>query len=300
LIDILNSAIGGVNTLGSAKNLILEAPVSQIVSPRVDADFRSEEEPAKMPGSLGIVKGRSLSERTRRPLHRITTIVRIAEIFQSVQGEGEFAGIMSVFVRTTGCNLRCWFCDTPYTSFTPEGPQRSWQDVLNDVLAYDSEHVVLTGGEPLLQAEIVPLARALRENRRIVTVETAGTVYRPVESDLMSISPKLSNSLPIADTRWIERHERDRDRVDVMQKLMLDSPYQLKFVVDQPSDLDEIVTYLKTFPEIANDRVWLMPQGIQQEALVEKGNWLAPAAERLGYRFCPRRHIEMYGNLRGT
>jgi 7-carboxy-7-deazaguanine synthase len=226
--------------------------------------------------------------------------VRIAEIFQSVQGEGVFAGTPSVFVRTTGCNLRCWFCDTPYASIHPEGPRQDWRDVLRTVLELECTHIVLTGGEPMLQLDLVPLARALRDEQRIVTVETAGTIYRPVEADLMSISPKLSNSSPREATRWLARHDRDRDRSDVMRRLMEGSSYQLKFVVDQPSDLDEIVDYLKQFPEVANDRVWLMPQGIRQEQLVEKGIWLNPAAQRLGFRFCPRRHIEMFGNVRGT
>jgi 7-carboxy-7-deazaguanine synthase len=230
----------------------------------------------------------------------LTTIVRIAEIFHSVQGEGEFAGTPSVFVRTTGCNLRCWFCDTPYTSFHPEGPQRNWCEVLQDVIALDCEHVVLTGGEPLLQPDIVALTHALRREGRIVTVETAGTVYRPVEADLMSISPKLSNSSPRDAPRWLERHERDRDQPEVLRRLMIGSPYQLKFVVDEPSDLDEIAVYLTKFPDVANGRVWLMPQGIRQDELAEKGTWLAPAAEFLGYRFCPRRHIELFGNVRGT
>ena len=226
--------------------------------------------------------------------------MRIAEIFQSIQGEGEFAGTPSIFVRTTGCNLRCWFCDTPYTSFRPEGPRRLWTDVLDEILKFDCTHVVLTGGEPMLQPEMVPLARTLREQGRIVTMETAGTIFRPVDVDLMSISPKLSNAAPREETHWQERHERDRDRPEAMRKLLEGSTYQLKFVVDQPEDLQEIVAYLARFPQIPQDRIWLMPQGIRQEELLEKGVWLAPAAAELGFRFCPRRHIEMFGNVRGT
>ena len=226
--------------------------------------------------------------------------MRIAEIFQSIQGEGEFAGTPSIFVRTTGCNLRCWFCDTPYTSFRPEGPRRLWTDVLDEILKFDCTHVVLTGGEPMLQPEMVPLARTLREQGRVVTMETAGTIFRPVDVDLMSISPKLSNAAPREETHWQERHERDRDRPEAMRKLLEGSTYQLKFVVDQPKDLQEIVAYLARFPQIPQDRIWLMPQGIRQEELLEKGVWLAPAAAELGFRFCPRRHIEMFGNVRGT
>lgn len=237
--------------------------------------------------------------------------MRIAEIFRSVQGEGEWAGTPSVFVRTTGCNLRCWFCDTPYTSIRPEGLQRDWRDVLRQVLEFDCVHVVLTGGEPLLQPQIVPLAAALRRENRFVTVETAGTVFRSIQADLMSISPKLSNSTPImpapgedvtdsGQMRWQFRHERDRERPNVVRKLMQASPSQIKFVVDHPADLDEIVRYLKQYPEITPEQVWLMPQGICQSSLADKGIWLAPAAERLGFRYCPRRHIEMFGSVRGT
>ncbi|WP_440593974.1 7-carboxy-7-deazaguanine synthase QueE [Schlesneria sp.] len=226
--------------------------------------------------------------------------MRIAEIFHSIQGEGEFSGTPSVFVRTTGCNLRCWFCDTPYASFRPEGARRDSAEVLNEILSVDCEHVVITGGEPLLQPEVVPLARTLRQQGKIVTLETAGTVFRPIEVDLMSISPKLSNSSPRDSVRWKERHQRDRHRPGVIQQLLETSRYQLKFVVDQPEDLDEIVAYLTGFRTVSPECVWLMPQGVKQEELVQKEAWLAPAAARLGFRFCPRKQIEMFGNVRGT
>ncbi len=226
--------------------------------------------------------------------------MRIAEIFHSVQGEGLFAGTPSVFVRTTGCNLRCWFCDTPYASIRPEGPRRDWRNVLHEVLGLECEHVVLTGGEPLLQPEVVSLSVALRREGRFLTIETAGTIFRPVEADLMSISPKRSNSLPHEVNRWQQRHERDRDRPDVMAQLMKGSDYQLKFVVDSPADLDDIIGYLKQFPDVGSDKVWLMPQGIRQAELEEKGRWLGPIANELGYQFCPRRQIELFGNIRGT
>ena len=226
--------------------------------------------------------------------------MRIAEVFHSIQGEGEFSGTPSVFVRTTGCNLRCWFCDTPYTSWQPEGPRRDWRDVLDEVLRFESPHVVLTGGEPLLQPEIVPLSEALREAGRIVTIETAGTVFRPVAADLMSISPKLSNSMPREASRWRDRHERDRLRPDVVSRLIAAAPYQLKFVIDAPADLDEVVEYVRGLPQIAADRVWLMPQGVTAADLASRTEWLAPAAQQLGFRLSPRKHIELFGHTRGT
>ena len=100
--------------------------------------------------------------------------------------------------------------------------------------------------------------------------------------------------------RGRHRHDRDRDRPDVLRKLIADTHYQLKFVVDQLVDLGEIVEYLKRFPDVDAGRVWLMPQGTRQEELEQKAIWLGPAALQLGYRFCPRRHIELFGSVRGT
>jgi len=226
--------------------------------------------------------------------------VRIAEVFQSIQGEGEFTGTPSVFVRATGCNLRCWFCDTPYTSWRPEGIQADPARLLKDVLQFDCQHVVLTGGEPMLQPAIVKLSGELRAAGRFVTIETAGTYFRPVEADLMSVSPKLSNSAPLQPGRWKDRHERDRQRVDVIRQLISASPYQLKFVVDTPADLDEVVAYLKSLPQTTPDRIWLMPQGVTSEELAVRTKWLDKAARDLGFRLSPRRHIEMFGHTRGT
>jgi 7-carboxy-7-deazaguanine synthase len=226
--------------------------------------------------------------------------VRVADVFLSVQGEGQFAGTPSVFVRTTGCNLRCWFCDTPYTSWRPEGRQQAWQEVRDQILKWDCPHVVLTGGEPLLQPDVVPLSEALQHQGLVVTVETAGTVYRPVAATLMSISPKLSNSVPVGDTRWSHRHHRTQDRPEIVRRLMAEYAFQLKFVIDTPADVDEAVGYLKQFPAVEPEQVWLMPQGVSPDVLAQKETWLAPLAARLGYRYCPRRQIELFGNVRGT
>jgi 7-carboxy-7-deazaguanine synthase len=226
--------------------------------------------------------------------------VRVSDVFHSIQGEGQFAGTPSVFVRTTGCNLRCWFCDAPYTSWQPDGRQVAWEDVLQQVRQWKCAHVVLTGGEPLLQPDLVPLSAALRAGGAFVTVETAGTVYRPVAADLMSISPKLSNSIPRTDSRWRHRHERDQLRTEIVRRLMEEYPYQLKFVIDTLCDVDEVAKYLEQFPNVDAKQVWLMPQGVQAEELAAKEPWLRAAAERLGVRYGPRRQIELFGNVRGT
>src|SRR6187200_2994096 len=120
--------------------------------------------------------------------------MKISEIFYSIQGEGKLAGVPSVFVRVSGCNLRCVWCDTPYASWRPDGQDRALDDVLGEALGYGARHVVVTGGEPMIEPEMVALTERLREAGQHITVETAGTVFKPVQCDLMSISPKLANS----------------------------------------------------------------------------------------------------------
>ncbi len=224
----------------------------------------------------------------------------ISEIFESIQGEGLYTGVPSLFVRTSGCNLRCWFCDTPETSWSPRGEHRDWEDVLAEVVHSPSPHVVLTGGEPLLQPGVVPLTRALRERGFVVTIETAGTVDAAVEADLMSISPKLSNSIPADHPGWASRHDARRDAPEVIRRWLSAHPYQLKFVVDQPSDVADVEVYLERFEEIDPSRVWLMPQGTNRDALSQRVGWIRQAANARGWRVSPRLHIELWGNRRGT
>lgn len=225
--------------------------------------------------------------------------MRISEVFESIQGEGTFAGTPSLFIRTTGCNLRCWFCDTPYTSWEPSGDLVPWQELAERASRSTSMHVVLTGGEPLLQPAVVPLCTALRAAGKIVTIETAGTVFRPAPADLLSISPKLANSTPHSHARWSARHDRLRHSPGAMRQL-LSGTYQLKFVIDVPDDLTSVLSYLRDFPEVSPDRVWLMPQGVSTAELHSRSEWLEPLALAQGFHFCPRRHIEWFGHTRGT
>ncbi len=228
--------------------------------------------------------------------------MRVAELFRSIQGEGFLTGTESVFVRTSGCNLRCWFCDTPYASWEPEGREYSVAELLEVVCRFGTPHVVITGGEPMLFADLVPLCQALRQRGHHVTIETAGTRYLPVECDLMSISPKLSNSTPAPERAgdWTARHQQGRHVPDVIRRLVADYTYQIKFVVDRPEDCAEVEAYLAAFPEIERLRVMLMPQGTDTVTLEAKRAWLEPYCAAHGLRYCPRRQIEWFGLTRGT
>jgi 7-carboxy-7-deazaguanine synthase len=233
--------------------------------------------------------------------------VKISEIFRSLQGEGFLTGTDSIFVRVSGCNLRCWFCDTPYTSWEPEGEDLSLDEILRQVdelLINDRtcSHAVLTGGEPMLYAELAPLAAALKERGLHITVETAGTLYLPLACDLMSISPKLAGSGPPADQdrRWHKRHEKSRHVPEVIRRLVAEYPYQIKFVIDSPADCQAAEAWLAEFPQIERSRVLLMPQGTDPESLEQKAHWLQPYCLQHGLHFCERKHIQWYGNVRGT
>lgn len=233
--------------------------------------------------------------------------MRIAEIYASLQGEGLLAGTPSVFVRTSGCNLRCHWCDTPFTSWEPVGEQRSVAEVAAAVAALGRRHVVITGGEPLLLPEVAELCRALHDDRMHITIETAGTVFLDAPADLVSISPKLSSSTPPADTPggWAARHGAARRRDDVILALMAGGAYQLKFVIDSPADLAEAVAWIDDLaaarPEgVERSRVLFMPQGRGLEELARTTAWLEPECRARGIHLAHRFHIEWFGHTRGT
>jgi 7-carboxy-7-deazaguanine synthase len=246
----------------------------------------------------------------REPLNRKGALIRICEIYASNQGEGLLTGTPSVFVRTSGCNLRCWFCDTPFASWRPEGPHLTADEVLAKVLALGVRHIVITGGEPMIHRPLVDLCQALREHGKHITIETAGTVHQSLECDLISISPKLASSAPSRDSAgsWHSTHQARRERIDVVKALIAEHEYQLKFVVDSPSDADEVLRYLEHLGkaggelavEIRGDRVLMMPQGTDIATLQRHEEWLLPWCQKHQLRYCPRAHILWYGNQRGT
>jgi 7-carboxy-7-deazaguanine synthase len=226
--------------------------------------------------------------------------MKVSEIFYSIQGEGILTGVPSVFVRLSGCNLRCLWCDTPYTSWNPEGTNVLVDEIMASVRAFRASHAVVTGGEPMIFPESVDLTRALKQAGLHVTVETAGTVYQPVACDLMSISPKLGTSTPFEREggRWAQQHDRLRYQPEVLRQLMAEYAYQLKFVVTAPDDMAEIE---KIVAETGADRarVVLMPEGIDAKTIRERALWLVDLCKRERFRYSPRLHVDLWGNERG-
>ncbi len=228
----------------------------------------------------------------------------ISEMFYSLQGEGELTGVPSVFVRTSGCNLRCNWCDTPYASWTPEGEEQSIDRIMTEIRRHPARHVVLTGGEPMIAKEIHALAKAIRGLGHHLTIETAGTIAPDgIACDLASLSPKLKNSLP--DDRlpvvWRERHERTRFQPDIWRAWVDFTAYQFKFVIASPEDLQEVEMILSVIDRpIPRHKVLLMPEATSLERLRERASWLSEQCKVLGFRYAHRLHIELYGNRRGT
>jgi 7-carboxy-7-deazaguanine synthase len=230
----------------------------------------------------------------------------ISEIFLSIQGEGELTGVPSVFVRTSGCNLRCAWCDTPYASWNPEGVNRTIDAIVAEVQGHGSaRHVVLTGGEPMIAKGIAELAGELRLLGYHLTLETAATVPPGgIACDLASLSPKLLNSAPdgVEHGPWRRKHEATRWQPEVV-RAWIDGGYrcQFKFVVSRPEDLPEIEGMLASLErEIPRERVLLMPEGVTMEAIRSRASWLSALCTARGYRYAHRLQIELFGNKRGT
>jgi len=233
--------------------------------------------------------------------------MQVLEIYQSKQGEGIWTGQPSVFVRLLGCPLRCRFCDTDYARHiveegeTGSGAFLTPDEIVGRVLLLDLPHVVLTGGEPMMSAKIVTLTKLLKEFDYQITIETSGIFFHQVACDLMSISPKLCNTVPLdGEIALIQEHDRERSKPDVVQQFMLRYNYQLKFVVDTKDDLHEIDEYLTYLHGVVPSRVLLMPQAVDAETMHQKAEWIEPFCHTRGYRYCPRMQLVWYGNKRGT
>jgi organic radical activating enzyme len=200
---------------------------------------------------------------------------KINKIFKSLQGEGPAIGFPATFIRFSGCNLCCTYCDTEHES----GSEWQLPDIIKEVKEGPLK-VVLTGGEPLLAgAQLVPLAKAITETGRSLDIETNGTISPPPALPAFVsnyvISPKLSNSGNPAAARQLASNL---------------PPGPLKFVVDNVSDLQEVKQIARTLP---GREIIIMPLGTDPETMITKMKSLCAAVKLYGWRLLPRLQVLM-------
>ncbi len=232
--------------------------------------------------------------------------MRVNEIFFSLQGEGFFAGVPSVFVRLAGCPLRCRWCDTKYAWDQRAGQDYSVEEIAQTIKSrfYRDRFIVITGGEPMINSDLPQLVRQLKTADKHITIETVGIAFIPdLACDLMSISPKLSNSAPTAEDRSqkteIRRQKFLRLDIAVLRELIDNYKYQLKFVVDSKADLSEIQQTLENIRNIDSENVMLMPQAATRDELLAKSPMVADMCKRTGFAFCQRLQVLLWNNQRG-
>ncbi|MHC4658438.1 MAG: 7-carboxy-7-deazaguanine synthase QueE [Planctomycetota bacterium] len=223
----------------------------------------------------------------------------MSEIFYSPQGEGTLVGIPSVFVRLAGCPLRCRWCDTKYTWDQTVGLDYSIEKIIETVQEWSCEFAVITGGEPMISIGLPELVEKLKARKKHITIETAGIAFIPdMSCDLMSISPKLSNSTP-DEAKLAVIHENLRLDTAVLAELIDNYEYQLKFVVDSETDLQEIQQTIEEIGNVDLENVMLMPQARTREELLAKSPMVADMCKRSGFAFCQRLQILLWNNERG-
>ncbi len=237
----------------------------------------------------------------------VVICVLIYEIYETLQGEGKYAGHPCIFIRTSGCNLRCIWCDTPHTSWRPTGTKRSVDDILDETSKWqDVEHVVISGGEPMLQTDLLPLVQRLKERNHFITIETAGTIFHDIRPDFYSISPKLEHARPgqgpeavEGEDRQLRIHDRNNRHDPLHDFVAAAADMQIKFVVQGEQDLQQILQLIKTY-RLPREEIYLMPEGTDDETLHARGLVVAEICRREGFSFTGRMHIELWGHRRGT
>jgi 7-carboxy-7-deazaguanine synthase len=235
------------------------------------------------------------------------------EIFHSIQGEGRNAGRTRTFVRLSGCNLHCVWCDTAYTwnwTGTPFEHVRNQKydlaalmlkldvgAVCDLALAADTEGLVITGGEPLLQSEAVAAFAAEMRRRapaRVIEIETNGTIAPSaslVEAvDLFTVSPKLAHSGNEAAIAL------KRDALAAFAAL---ERAIFKFVAQTPADIEAVAALAQSLG-VSPQRLYVMPEGTSTATLDAHMQTIAPAAIAHGFNISDRLHIRLWGDRRGV
>lgn len=230
------------------------------------------------------------------------TTLHVTEIFYSVQGEGPLAGTPAVFLRLTGCNLDCYFCDSKYAWKKDQiiTNRMTIEQIVEKIVSFDSaKYLVVTGGEPLLQQhKLVDLFRALsfiaREDPWHITFETNGTITPSMEiiryTNLFMVSPKTQFvDKAVLNEWWTTR-----------SYTFTDKKIYFKFVIDHGVNLYQVTTFMSQYPDVRHERIFLMPQGVTSADLMGRLPMLIKFAKKYHVKVTSRMHILAYGNKRGV
>ena len=238
----------------------------------------------------------------------------------TIQGEGKLNGIPSLFIRLAGCNLHCTWqtlagniceCDTAYAAFKVENSFSLPVEEIVQTIRHNRgniDHIVITGGEPFLQAdEVRELCRQLKVLAPFhITVETNATIYpeHVVEHvDFFSLSPKLSGSVP--PPPHTEHHDKTRINLPAIQSFITHArengkDFQLKFVYSGENDIIEIKNLLARLHDWKKEDILLMPMGANPDELRLSIPQTLEHCIRNGWRYCDRLHISLFGNKQGV
>ena len=269
-------------------------------------------------------------------------VLPIVELYTAVQSEGSRAGYPTIVIRTTGCTHRCFFgeggwCDSWYTSIHPEKGTFSLNDIIKmyDENPHISE-MMLTGGSPTMHPALVnELTHFAHERNLFITIETEGSHFIPTDYpiNLISLSPKFANSVPVlgiatpqgkvTDQKMIDQHNKFRMNYKaIAQMIAYHDSFHLKPVIDKDLSIipeyeefmDRLAQELRTVPGVNDiyfdymedseikkylkDNTWMMPAGADRPALFETYPIVMNYCRDKGYKFTGREHIMAFGTER--
>lgn len=202
-------------------------------------------------------------------------MLSVSEIFESLQGEGPNRGKPVVFLRTAGCNLRCTWCDTPYALELRQGTRMTPEEVVEKIQSFDTKHIVLTGGEPMLQQHFLrPVFEQLPNH--FIEVETNGGFASEIDEyiDQYNCSPKLLGS----------------GNTSYELKLLPNEKTWYKFVIDTEEDFQETLAFIEQY-HLPSERIQLMPQGKTKPEQEQHMLWIEKLSQEHAFSFTPRLHI---------
>jgi organic radical activating enzyme len=225
--------------------------------------------------------------------------MQVNEIFKSIQGEGPNFGKPAIFLRTAQCNLKCTWCDTKYTwdwenyDFTKEVKEISIDKIKEKILDLEIKHLVITGGEPLLQQDDLADLLSFLKPDFYVEIETNCTILpNKMLTDLVdqwNVSPKTENS-----GNPLELYENN----ECYYFFANQKNCFFKYVVENESDIPEIKKFVNKY-NIPEKRVQLMTQASTKEEISMREKSISKLAQSYNFAFSPRLHVAMWGSQRG-